>query len=366
MATAEAGSVDAPVRIRPDIAALDPYRQGKQASVGAYKLSSNENPFEPLPGVVEAVRAADSFNRYPDATAASLRRELAAKYAVPVEKIHVAAGSVSIIAQLILATADPGDEVIFPWPSFEGYPSLCRVAGGVAVPVALTVDHEHDLELMAQAVSARTRMILLCSPNNPTGTVISKAAFERFHAAIPGNVLVVLDEAYAEFVRDPSAIEGPLYSLNDRYDNVVVLRTFSKAYGLAALRVGYAIGHPHILGAARATAIPLSVTAHAEAAALASLRAETQVRSRIDVLVERRDLIVGRLRDIGWHIPSPQGNFIWLPATENSEFIASSFEEAGLIVRPFPGAGVRITVGEEETSDLISATAAALFESHNW
>ncbi|AOX45999.1 MULTISPECIES: histidinol-phosphate transaminase [unclassified Microbacterium] len=353
---------DEPVlpRIRPEIAALPAYRQGRQASPDAFKLSSNENPFDPLPGVLEAIQGATGINRYPDATAARLRERLAARHGVSPDDVHVGAGSVSLLAQLLLATSGPGDEVVYAWRSFEAYPSLVAVAGATSVPVPLTADFRHDLPAMAAAVTDRTRLIIVCSPNNPTGPTVTHDEFAVFVDSVPADVLIVLDEAYAEFVTDPASVEGDRVRAIIARPNIVVLRTFSKAYGLAGLRVGYAIGHTRVLDAARSTAIPLSVTAAAEEAALASLRAESELLERVTVIAQRRDGLVARLREAGWPVPDAQGNFVWLPAGERAVEVAAAFEEAGLVVRPFAGDGVRISIGEEESLDRIVEAAASV------
>jgi histidinol-phosphate aminotransferase len=346
-------------RIRPEIAALPAYRQGRQASADAFKLSSNENPFDPLPGVLEAIQGASGINRYPDATAARLRERLAARHGVSPDDVHIGAGSVSLLAQLLLATSGPGDEVVYAWRSFEAYPSLVAVAGATSVQVSLTDDFRHDLPAMAAAITERTSLVIVCSPNNPTGPTVTHDDFAAFVDAVPADVLIVLDEAYAEFVTDPSSVEGDRVRAIIARPNIVVLRTFSKAYGLAGLRVGYAIGHTRVLDAARSTAIPLSVTAAAEEAALASLAAESELLERVRVIAERRDRLVARLRDAGWPVPDAQGNFVWLPAGDRALEVAAAFEEAGLVVRPFAGDGVRISVGEEESLDRIVEVAAA-------
>lgn len=348
-----------PVRVRPEIAALPAYKQGKQAEASAFKLSSNENPFDPLPSVVDAVRAAVSFNRYPDASSPRLRARLAERFGVTDDAVHVAAGSVSILYQLAQAVCGPGDEVLFAWRSFEAYPGIVAVAGATAVTVPNTPSGGHDLDAMADAVTDRTRLVIVCSPNNPTGPIVTRAAFDAFLARVPGDVLVILDEAYAEFVTDPDAVDGAAV-VAAGHPNVVVLRTFSKAYGLAGLRIGYAIGDPRVLAVARSTGIPLSVTAHAEEAALASLDHEDELRARVADIASRRDALVARLRAAGWDVPDAQGNFVWLPAVDRALEVAAGFEEAGLIVRPFAGDGVRISIGEDESIDPVVEVATRL------
>jgi len=335
------------VRLRPEIVALPAYRQGKAANASAFKLSSNENPFDPLPGVVDAVNAVSAFNRYPDASALALRERLAARYGLTSDEVHIGAGSVALLSQLILAAAGPGDEVLYSWRSFEAYPSLVTVSGATSVTAPNRADHGHDLPAMAALVTPRTRVVIVCSPNNPTGVVVTADEFAAFMALVPTDLLVILDEAYAEFVTDPAAVNGT--TLLKRYPNLVVLRTFSKAYGLAGLRVGYGLGPVGILDAARATAIPLSVTGQASAAALASLDAEPELLARVGVIAERRDGIRAALVAAGLEIPVSQANFVWLPLGEATAATTDTFTDAGLVVRPFHPEGIRVSIGEEES-----------------
>lgn len=353
-------AADIPVRVRPEIAALPPYKQGKQAVGDAFKLSSNENPFDPLPGVLEAMQSATSLNRYPDASAARLRERLADRFGVDAGAVHIGAGSVSILAQLVQATAGPGDEVVYAWRSFEAYPWLAVVSGATPVQVPLTDDARHDLQAMAAAVTDRTRAVIVCSPNNPTGPVVRQDEFDAFVDTVPSDVLVILDEAYAEFVTDPHAVDGMYVLGNAGRPNVVVLRTFSKAFGLAGLRVGYAVGHPRILDAARSTSIPLSVTLQAEEAALASLDAEAELLERVRHIAQRRDRLAESLRQAGWRVPQAQGNFVWLPGGDETMALAEAFDRDGLIVRPFAGDGIRISVGEEESVEKVLRIAASV------
>lgn len=342
------------VRLRPEIAALPPYRQGRPAPANGFKLSSNENPWPPVPAVEQAIAAAAAeVNRYPDATALTLREKLAERYGVTTDEVLVGAGSVALLAQFVLAAAGPGDEVVYSWRSFEAYPGLVTVAGARSVQVPNRGDHGHDLDAIADAVTDRTRVLIVCSPNNPTGVAVTRDEFERFMARVPADRLVLLDEAYAEFVRDEASVDGS--ELIGRHPNLVVLRTFSKAYGLAGVRVGYAIGPVEILDAARATAIPLGVTAVATAGALAALEpeAEAELLRRVDTLVERRDAVRTALVAQGWPIPEAQGNFVWLPTGERTVEVAERLFERGIVARAFPGDGIRVSVGEPESVDLL-------------
>lgn len=336
-----------PVKLRPEVLRVNAYRQGVTAPRDGFKLSSNENPYGPLPSVLERVNAASEFNRYADASMLPLRNALAAKFSVEPAQVHIAAGSVSILYQLIHAAAGVGEEYIHAWPSFEAYPGLGIAAGSVARPIPLTSDQKHDLDAMASAVNDKTRAIILCTPNNPTGPVITTSEFAEFMTRVPNDVLVILDEAYREFITADDAVLGE--DVISKYPQLVLLRTFSKAYGLAGLRIGYAIGGAGILNAARAVAIPLSVTAAAHEGALASLEAEDELAERISLIAKQRDGLADALRDLGFHVADAQGNFVWLVLGEQATEFAEFFAQEGVVVRPFAGYGVRISVGEPES-----------------
>ncbi|MBX3095168.1 MAG: histidinol-phosphate transaminase [Cryobacterium sp.] len=340
--------------LRPEILATAPYRQGRPAPTSSFKLSSNENPFEPLPAVIEAINS-PSINRYPDATAAAVAARIAAKFGVTPGEVHVGAGSVSILAQLIQAAAAPGDEVLYSWRSFEAYPGLVTVAGATSVQVPNTADHGHDLPAMTAAVTDRTRAIIVCSPNNPTGTVVSQAEFERFMATVPATVLVMLDEAYIEFVTDSDAANGE--RLLGRYPNLVILRTFSKAYGLAGLRIGYAIGPEYILDAARATAIPLSVTEQAQRGALASLDHEAELLERVAVIAARRDEAWHAATEAGLDVPRSQSNFLWLATEDRTVEVNEVLLKHGIVARVLGGDGIRVSIGEAESVEKLVVAA---------
>ncbi|MEU7045749.1 histidinol-phosphate transaminase [Streptomyces varsoviensis] len=348
-------------RLRAALDSLPTYKPGKRAAADGpvvYKLSSNENPYPPLPGVLEsAVAAAGAFNRYPDMACTDLVTELSERFDVPVDHLATGTGSVGVAQQLVQSTAGPGDEVIYAWRSFEAYPIVTQISGATSVQVPLTADEEHDLEAMLAAITDRTRLIFVCTPNNPTGTVLRRAELESFLDRVPSDVLVVLDEAYREFNRDEDVPDGiDLY--RDR-PNVCVLRTFSKAYGLAGLRIGFAVAHEPVAAALRKTAVPFGVSQLAQDAAVASLRSEDALKERIDALVVERRRVVEALVGQGWKVAETQANFVWLRLGERTTEFAAACERAGVVVRPFPGEGVRVTIGEPEANDLFVEAAAA-------
>ena len=347
-------------RLRAELEGIPTYKPGRPAAAAggpvAYKLSSNENPYPPLPGVMETVlAAAASFNRYPDLACTALSQELADRFGVPVSHIATGTGSVGVAQQLMQSTSGPGDEVIYAWRSFEAYPIITRISGATPVEVPLTPGEGHDLDAMARAITDRTRLIFVCNPNNPTGTAVRRAELEAFLDRVPGHVLVVLDEAYREFIRDPEVPDG--IELYRERPNVCVLRTFSKAYGLAGLRVGFAIGHEPVAAALRKTAVPFGVSQLAQDAAIASLNAEDELLGRVGSLVCERNRVVGSLREQGWTVPDSQANFVWLRLGERTVDFAQACERAGVVVRPYPPDGVRITIGETEANDIFLKAA---------
>ncbi len=347
------------VRLRAEILATAPYRQGRPAPADAFKLSSNENPFDPISAVVEAIAAA-SVNRYPDAAATLLCERLAERFGVSRGEVHVGSGSVSILAQLIQAAAGPGDEVLYSWRSFEAYPGLVTVAGATSVRVPNLPDHRHDLTAMAAAVTERTRVAIVCTPNNPTGTIVTGDEFAAFMDAVPKDLLVLLDEAYVEFVTDPRAVNGR--DILGRYPNLVMLRTFSKAFGLAGLRVGYAVGPERILDAARATAVPLSVIDAAQRAALAVLDHEAEIMERVAVIVSRRGEIFEGLMAQGWPVPRSESNFVWFATGSDTAAANEIFLAHGVVARALAPDGIRVSVGEAESIARLLAASAEIAE----
>ena len=341
---------------RQAVLGLPGYVAGRRAaSPTTAALASNESHEPPLPGVVEAiVEAGERANRYPDMGCVALREAIAAGVGRPVDEVAVGPGSVAVLQQAITAFCDAGDEVIFAWRSFEAYPILTAIAGATAVRVPLLPDEGHDLAAMAAAVNDRTRVVLLCSPNNPTGVPLPPAALESFLDAVPGNVLVVLDEAYLEFCAPAGARDS--LELLQRHPNLCLLRTLSKAYGLAGLRVGYALAAEPIAEALRRTAIPFGVSAVAQAAGIAALAARDEVTRRSTAVMAERARMLTALRAAGWKTPDSQANFVWLRA-EGALFgqLMEAFDAADILVRGYPGDGVRISLADPATNDRVLA-----------
>ncbi|MCP4223314.1 MAG: aminotransferase class I/II-fold pyridoxal phosphate-dependent enzyme, partial [Actinomycetia bacterium] len=302
-------------RVRPSVAALPAYRPGKAAVQAeqehgisnAIKLASNENPYPPAPSVIEAITAAASgVNRYPDHLAVELRHTIASWVGVEAEQVTAGCGSVGLLRQICMAYVDPGDEVVYPWLSFEVYPINVTTMGGVSVTVPL-VDHAFDLDGVADAVTDRTKLVLLATPNNPTGTAISCADIATLASRIPDDVVIVVDEAYREF-SDP-ALGDPVTDLLPNHQNVAVFRTFSKAYGLAGLRSGYAIADPEIIVNIDKLLLPFTNNGLAQAGAMAAITAADEIRPRIDELMAERQRLVEMLSGAGWKLPDAKANF---------------------------------------------------------
>ena len=336
------------------------YKPGKAPTAVAgrtYKLSSNESPYDPLPSVAAVIADAASYiNRYPDNQAVALTEAIADRFKVPAEHVAVGCGSVGVAQQLLEAVGEPGAEVLYAWRSFEAYPYLSDLAGATSVRVPLR-NFEHDLPAMAAAITERTRLIFVCTPNNPTGPAIRRGELTTFLDKVPANCLVVLDEAYVQYVRDPDVPDG--ISLYADRPNVAVLRTFSKAYGLAGLRIGFLIGHEPVVAAARKTMLTFSVNSLAQTAAIASLAAESELLERVEMVVKERDRVRDELLGLGWTVPPSEANFVWLPLAERAEDFAVACDAAGVSVRPFPADGVRITVADPDANDAFLAVAAA-------
>jgi histidinol-phosphate aminotransferase len=327
----------------------------------AIKLASNEVPYGPLPGVPEAVQdAMGSVHRYPDMGAVALRDALAERLGVTADRVVTGCGSVALAETLVKATCLPGDEIVYSWRSFEAYPIIAAGAAATSVRVPNTAAHGHDLTAMADAITDQTRLVLVCNPNNPTGTSVRKAELDRFLAAVPSDVLVVLDEAYREMVTDPD-VPDALAAYGHR-PNVVVLRTMSKAWGLAGLRMGYLVAQPEVAAAIRKVVTPFSTSLVAQAAALAALAQEDEMRRRCSLVISERDRVTEALRKLSIEVPASQANFVWLPLADKAAPFGALCEARGVIVRAFQPDGVRVTIGTPAENDAFLAAAEAALE----
>ncbi len=355
------------IRLREILGRLEPYRAGKAAEVVArergladvVKLASNENPYPPLPSVLEAIaRAAAEVNRYPDDGCTELREALAERLGVGTDRITVGCGSIDVCFQAVLATVEPGGEVLTGWPTFNAYPLLVDFAGGHTRTVPLR-GGRFDLQALAAAVHEGTRLVIICNPNNPTGTAVTHDELAAFLDRVPGDLMVVVDEAYVEFADDPAFPDS--LSLVRDHDNLLVLRTFSKAHGLAGLRVGYGISSPEVIGALRKVHVPFAVGRVAQVAALASLQAGPELKERVTEVLGERQRLAAALADLGFDVPPSQANFVLLAVPGRSEELAAACEARGVIVRPLGPDTIRVTVGTPEENDrFLSALAEAV------
>jgi histidinol-phosphate aminotransferase len=344
-------------RPRPAVLALPGYRPGRSAAAAAaehgiadvIKLASNELPHGPLPSVAAALRAGiDAVQLYPDHRAVALREAIAASLGVGADHVTVGAGSVGLLQQLALSYVDRGEGVAFCWPSFEAYPQFAALVDGEPIRPPLR-RQTFDLELLSDVIDDDTRLVLIANPNNPTGTVVGTDELTAFVERVPESCLVVIDEAYAEFVTD--ARIGDSLQLVERFSNVVLLRTFSKAHALASLRVGYAIARPEVIDVLDRTLVPFVVNGLAQTAAIASLGATDEMRERVAGVVAERSRVAAALREAGWMVPEPQGNFVWLPAGRASADIGVALERLGVVTRVFADVGIRVTVADPTDND---------------
>ena len=350
---------------RPVFDTLPSYAAGKPPApvegLTRYKLSSNENPLGPVPEVARVLAEFDTVHRYPDPLSTALRTALAGQLGVDAEDIVTGAGSLGALNQILKTFAGVNadgvqDEVIYAWRSFEAYPILVGIMGARSVQVPNLPDGAHDLDAMAAAVTDRTRLILVCTPNNPTGPAVTESQIRSFLAKVPATVPVVIDEAYFEFCAASSIPEGEEPPLNGLdiyrdYPNVIILRTFSKAQGLAGLRVGYSISHPQITRHLRVAATPFAVSALAERAAVASIEHQEAVMARVRHIMAERERVTARLRELGYEFPSTYANFVWLPLGERTGEFVDLMNRNALSVRAFGSEGVRVSIGEVEAND---------------
>ena len=335
--------------VRNDLDAIPAYVPGATVP-GAIKLASNETTAGPLPSVAAAIaEAAAGANRYPDITARALVERLADFLGVAPENVTAGCGSVALCQQLVQAVCAPGDEVLYGWRSFEAYPIIARIAHAVPVQIPNRTDGSLDLDAIAAAVTDRTRLIFVCTPNNPTGPAVSRADLAAFLDRVPERVTVALDEAYYEYVRSEDPVDGVAEAM--ARPNVVSLRTFSKAYGLAGLRVGYLVGPAELVTSVAKMVVPFSVSSLAQAAGIACLEAGDELRARTDAVVTERSRVRGALLEMGYTVPDSQANFVWLPLGNRAEEFTAHCREHLVITRCFAGDGVRVSIGDPDENN---------------
>jgi histidinol-phosphate aminotransferase len=330
------------------------------------KLASNESPYPPIPAVIEAVtRVLSGLNRYPDPTNSALRRRLSERTGVPTQRIAIGNGSCDILLAAGDALLEPGAELVYAWPSFSVYPHLSAASGARAIEVPLDAKHYHQLDKMAEEITAATRLVIVCNPNNPTSTALPIEEIADFVRSVPKHVAVILDEAYIEFnvLQDPDES----VQLLDRHPNLVLLRTFSKVYGLCGLRVGYALcGSESFRTAVDQVRQPFFCNAAAQAAALESLNHQDEVTKRIERnLAERMGLEDG-LRELGLEPAESQANFVWFDLGEErvEADVMRGLAERGVLVRAGGALGrdgaLRVTVGTQAENERFLETLGTL------
>jgi histidinol-phosphate aminotransferase len=342
-----------PVTVRADLASLPDYVAGRKVP-GAVILSSNELSGPAPQSVLAAIaEAAADVNRYPAMGCDDLLDRTAEHFGVDRPRLAVGCGSVSLCQQVVQALCGEGDEVVFAWRSFEAYPIVTQIAmaRGVRVPL---VDHALDLEGILAAITDRTRVLFVANPNNPTGTALRTEELTSFLDRVPPDVLVMLDEAYREFVTDPDVPDG--FSFLDR-QNVAVLRTFSKAYALAGIRLGYLVADADIAAGVRKVGIPFSVNRVAQAAGIAAMSAQPELMARCREVVEERPRVRDALLEMGYDVPETQANFVWLPLGDRTAAFNEHCMDQKVIIRAFAGEGARATIGLPAENDAFLAAA---------
>jgi histidinol-phosphate aminotransferase len=319
------------------------------------ELASNETPWGPPPAVVGALQGAiERLNRYPDPGKTLLRQRIADRCGLPAARVAVGNGSCEILMSAAEALLEPGAELIYAWPSFSIYPHVAAQAGARAIEVPLDAEQRHDLDAMAREVTAATRLILICNPNNPTGTAVPVGAIDAFMTDLPRHIAVILDEAYVEF----SALQDPDDSLDlvERHPNLIVLRTFSKVYGLCGLRAGYALGPEEFRLAVDRVRQPFSVNTLAQAAAAEAIRHQDEVTRRVEATIVERAWLEVALEDRGLTTTDSQANFVWVDLGEREEWsIVDGLAQRGVIVRSGAALGgeghMRVTLGTRHQNE---------------
>jgi histidinol-phosphate aminotransferase len=358
--------------VRPALAGLIPYEPGKpveevQRELGlarVVKLASNEGTLGPFPEALAAIeRSSPELNRYPDGGAYRLRTALSQRHGVRFEEIAVGAGADGLIDGISQAVLDPGDAIVCGWPSFPSYVLYALKLGASATRVPLR-DNRYDLEALLAAVTPRTKLVYVCHPNNPTGTMSSRAELDAYFEHVPEHVLTVLDQAYFEYSDDPDYADGI-----DEYfkagRNVFVLRTFSKIYGLAGLRVGYGVGAAELVTELGKTRRAFDLSTPAQEAALASLHSPDELARRRELTARGRTRLEQILRDAGYDVAAPAvGNFVFADVREDAQLVFDALLRQGVIVRPLAGFGapgaIRVTVGTDDEHEFLAEALSRL------
>lgn len=362
--TTHESEIGRPRSVVRSLPAYKPGKDAKQAEIdhgvtNAVKLASNENPEPPIDPIVDAVQSSIAgINRYADHRAVALRSKITEWLGVDAAMVTVGNGSVGILQQIFLTYVDPGDEVVFGWRSFEVYPIFTQLSGGAAVRIPLNDDLTYDVDAIIAAINERTKLVMLATPNNPTGTIISANDLARIAEAAGPRTIVVVDEAYREFVDD--GVVDPVRDLLSTYPNMMVTRTLSKAHGLAGLRMGYAVAHPSVISDFDKCTLPFAVNALAQVAALAAIDHIDMINARARGIVEERHRVEDGLRSLGWWLPAHQANFVYLDCGERTGEITLMLERAGVVVRPFEGEGIRVTIGSSAENDRFLAAMASV------
>jgi histidinol-phosphate aminotransferase len=315
------------------------------ADSGALDLALSENPFPPLRSVLDAInRVLSQANRYPDFLPQQLPKVIADRIGVDADQVVVGCGATGVAMQIMQALTVAGDNMVFGSPTYDGYPLMAGMIGLDTVPVPLDSAGRQDLRAIADAVNERTALLAVCRPHNPTGTVIGTDELEAFLCSVPRRVPIILDEAYGEFLDAADTIDT--VSLIQRHPNVIVLRTFSKAYGLAGLRIGYAFGDTELIGRVRRLQLPFGMSTAAVAAVTASYAAEAELAERIRQITTERELLRTSLRQHGIQVPDSRANFLYVPGCD----IADRLAQAGIIAKTYPDGSARIAVGDPAAS----------------
>lgn len=325
-----------------------------------HRLALNENPYGPLPSVRSALaEALAGTNRYPEFIPSTLPRLIADHHGYDHARVAVGPGATGVIMWVLQEFAASGGRVVMTSPTFDGYPLLTATVGGAPVYVPLTARGCQDLDALAAAVDARTALVVLCNPHNPTGTRLDGAAVEKFLAAVDPSVPVLLDEAYIEFVAPGDRLDTD--RLLDRFPNLLAVRTFSKAFGLAALRIGYAVGRPEIIARIRRWQVPFGMHALAEVGVRACYAAEAELAARVASITDERLRLATGLHDLGRRIPASAANFVYLPAADPPELhrLAAAFTRAEVLVKHCPN-GIRVTVGDRAATEAVLAAVASV------